>query len=74
MSPSSSYIRPYTEAEYAVLVLLAFVRLVGKTDSWLGFVPPRSPMHDIADRAEVRASLQYAIDAVREVFLQDGER
>jgi hypothetical protein len=58
-------IRPFTDAEYAVVVLRGFQRMVRRTDLHSGFIHPRDVMRDNAENSEIIDALQYALDVIR---------
>lgn len=67
-------VRPFTDAEYAIIALQGFKRMVRRTDLYVGFIPPRSVLRDNAESVEVAAALEYAIEVMRQQLIEeDGE-
>lgn len=66
-------VRPFTDAEYAIMVLLGMKRMVKRTDYYLGFIPPRSVLSDSPTVAEVNAALEHAIEVMRAQLTEEGQ-
>jgi hypothetical protein len=58
-------IRPFTDAEYSVMVLLGLQRMVRRTDYATAWLTPRDIMRENVNQREVLEALQTAIDALR---------
>lgn len=56
----------FSDDEYAILVLQGVKRMLKRSDYFIGFVPPRSVLHDSATAEEASSAIQHAIDALRD--------
>jgi hypothetical protein len=66
-------VRPFSDEEYAVIVLRSLKRLARRSTWILENVPPRSIDEDEPNSREIANALEFAIDAVRALRVQSEQ-
>jgi len=67
-------VRPFTEHEYAIIVLHCLIRILRRPGNWMTeLVLPKDIDGDSADSREIVNALEYAIDAIRSYHEHSSE-
>ncbi len=67
-------VRPFSDEEYAIIVLRSLKRLVRRSAWVIETMPPRSIDDDEPNGREIANALEFAIDAVRALRVQQSEQ